>query len=162
MQLLFPAHPVLWTDKHASLALICCYASTHVRARTSAATQAILVFSPKPAGSLLSLDAYIVACRCSAIEPVIVYNKCDMAQDIQDQHHEAGNHDVDNDDDGHEALLHEDGLRDNALQAAEGATGTQCLAPPLFAVYRDLGLSVFETSTRTGAACSPSLLHPVT
>ena len=103
--------------------------------------QAVFVFAPKPSSTLLLLDSYIVACTESGIRPVVVFNKCDLLLE------EGG---------GDATAEGEEGV-DGAAQErvlgrkVKGGASTGLLGPGFFDVYRELGYTVMETSTRSGA-----------
>lgn len=122
--------------------------------------QAAFVFAPQPAATTLILDSYIVACIQSGIDPLIVYNKCDLLATREGEHGAPG------DCAGHEPELvaeRTDGRcgvdeeRVLGRSVAGGALKTGVVGPAVFDLYRALGYSVVETSSGArggGGGCS--------
>eukprot|EP00802_Teleaulax_amphioxeia_P008204 Tamp_08212.p1 GENE.Tamp_08212~~Tamp_08212.p1 ORF type:complete len:267 (+),score=59.19 Tamp_08212:1105-1905(+) len=110
--------------------------------------QAVFVFAPEPASELVILDAYIVACLQSGIEPVIVFNKADLLEpDAQAKEAAAAADTEEEEEAGEQQVIEHKRILGRSLS---GRVKTGTLLPDAFPVYADLGFSVLQTSTLTG------------
>jgi hypothetical protein len=109
----------------------------------------VFVFAPEPASELVILDAYIVACLQSGIEPVIVFNKADLLEpDAQAKEAAAAADTEEEEEAGEQQVIEHKRILGRSLS---GRVKTGTLLPDAFPVYADLGFSVLQTSTLTGA-----------